>query len=390
MSKILVLLTCSLLLFIFSCNTQQKEKASFVRIGNKEYKYTKTAELVRDSAVTYEIDSESNNFPRCTQLFEDSEKKYYTFLNKTNNSIYFFNAHDREFLFRIKVPAFNHTDEGNGVDGYYIKNLDSIFFCFRYFLGITDTSGKLKGKFNSYPYQKKKIGSTSILSINSSAQFVIDENYAYVNNTSDLYAHKPKEFKGSQCLFKVNLNDPNDVSYLVEYPDLYHSGAYGANFLGYFSCFNPTLKEIVYGFANDNYIGSYSLQSGSSKFYYAGSERLAEVSPMKTPSAKFEDYNKFYLFSPSYASIIYDKFRNVYYRFALSPISEDDYEKRRWWKKKSIIILDSALAKIGETSISDSCSFMDIYVDQSGLFLNSSTSDKSIEYWRFNLKKLTL
>jgi hypothetical protein len=101
---------------------------------------------------------------------------------------------------------------------------------------------------------------------------------------------------------------------------------------------------------------------------------LMRCLPCRKSVRDFEGYTRFYIKSPSYGPVLYDPYRNMYYRFALTPLSDEDYAQRKWWKNKSLIVLDSTFAKVGETKISDSCSFLNYFITEDGLFISQGGS----------------
>jgi len=373
------------ILLLIGCSQRNQENKR--PIHNKAYQ--KLATLVESGNDVYNVDSNVSSYPRCTQLYVDpANKKYYTFLNKADNSIYFYDAASKLLLFKTTLPVDGIASIGKKTEGYYIKNFDTIFAVSEYMLGIFDTSAKLKAKVDFYKF-RKKLGNSSILSMGSVRQVGLYNDFIVLNNVPDIYADKQSDFDATQCGIKFSFSKPQETKYIMPYPYPYQLGVYGANFLSFYSAYDEQNSNMVYSFPNDDFIQVYALKSDSIKEFYGGSEFIDTIMPMKKPSNDFDGYNKHYLLSPSYASIIFDKFNNVFYRFALRPVSEKDYEARKWWKKKSIIILDSSFKKIGEEAITDSCSFLDAYITEDGLHLNSSIKGGPIVYKKFILKKIS-
>lgn len=382
MRKIFVLFLFALL--IASCGEEKKSKEDINRINdNSHYVYKNKYFLIDSGIIGYPLDSFVSAFPRSSQYYIDGSAQYLASLDRHTNTIVVYN--NKEIVLRIKIPTVGESSIGKSADGFYIKNFDSIFVSSRYVIGIYNKGGILKEKFNLLNFQKG-LSHSSLINLSSIAQPAFSGSYIYLSNIPDIYATRQTDFKKKISLIKFNLKNPEDISYLIRYPYPYQIGVYGANFLSYYNIYDSSSSSLIFSFPADNYLLRYFINGDSTKIYYAGSELLDSLIPMSKPSDKFDDFNKYFLRSPSYATIFSDPYRKVYYRFALLPISEEDYRARHWWKKKSVIILDSNFSKVGESPIPDSCSFENGYVTKDGLFLNCSPNENTLRYRRFILK----
>jgi Tat protein secretion system quality control protein TatD with DNase activity len=112
---------------------------------------------------------------------------------------------------------------------------------------------------------------------------------------------------------------------------------------------------------------------------------LIPVPKNKQMSHYFENY--------SYSAVIYDKYRNVYYRMVERPWKEyhQDMDWMPWLKQLSIVILDEDLNFIGETLLDmeyriTASQFM---VTAEGLLLHNRTDDEDeLIFDLFTLTKL--
>lgn len=103
----------------------------------------------------------------------------------------------------------------------------------------------------------------------------------------------------------------------------------------------------------------------------------------------------------SYGKILYDKYRDVYYRFAYPPCEINDYSGdyvdliRSGRKNFSIIILDNRLNIIGETSFPSYTYNSNLsFILEDGLYLslnhikNPDYSDDLLRFQKIELKEI--
>jgi len=98
-----------------------------------------------------------------------------------------------------------------------------------------------------------------------------------------------------------------------------------------------------------------SVHNEQSSYHYAGSNYFDSIpfySANPPEGLNWEIVNKATSTSPRYSAIYYDRFRDVFYRIAITPPSLDQYLiEKKAVKHFSIIVLNSDFEKIGETII---------------------------------------
>jgi hypothetical protein len=116
-------------------------------------------------------------------------------------------------------------------------------------------------------------------------------------------------------------------------------------------------KQIIYSFAFDDNIYVTSIKNDLVKKLSVKSRYIQQVKPPSHENATVNSYGKILCETPSYGNLVYDKYRDVYYRF-VHPGAEmendiADYGEivRYGGKHFSIIILDHDLNSIGETPV---------------------------------------
>ncbi|MEM9299444.1 MAG: DUF4221 family protein [Bacteroidota bacterium] len=92
------------------------------------------------------------------------------------------------------------------------------------------------------------------------------------------------------------------------------------------------------------------------------------------------EYFKYYVLNGAYNSIIYDKYRDIYYRFVIlpdNPNEEIDWLRaKKHPKRSSIIILDNEFRVLGETLLpKDKHYIYNSFVSRDGLYISNSHLD---------------
>jgi len=370
-------LFCLTIIFV-SCHDHKPRTI----IDNRTYRFPSKYTLIPSKPILFGLDSLTNSNINNIQLFKTDSITYLTFLNKQFNSIYFYDFNTSKFKFTINIQTTGKDRVGPIVNSYYIKAFDSIYVVSRYVVSIINHKGQIRSQMNFLKDHSK--GGTALPQIFSYAPLITKGDTLLINCVPDKIADKTSSFYGKLCMIKYNTRT-GESSYEYEYPEAYRDGVYGANYMVTYHTYNPDTKKIVFSFPADNDV---YVSSGENLIpYYAGGKALDSIKPMTTVRDDFEGYNKFYLQNPSYGPIFYDKFRKIYYRFALKPISAEDYQAKRWWKKKSIVILDESFKKVGEVDVSDYVSFKLCFINEDGLYMGTDVGDAKIGVTLFKLQE---
>ena len=97
-----------------------------------------------------------------------------------------------------------------------------------------------------------------------------------------------------------------------------------------------------------------------------------------------------YLSSYYYRAIIYDKYKNIYYRIIEHPWINYNPNERPWKKPLSIIIYDSNFQFLGETKLAEeyNLSANNFIITKEGLLIRKETNNEDeIKYTVFKLKE---
>jgi hypothetical protein len=215
-----------------------------------------------------------------------------------------------------------------------------------------DSSAKVKNKFNLTDFSDFRLP------------------VPYPSTTTPAYR------VGRKIIFPCGLNDYQSV--LKDYPSVleldlttknikylttfssYCGEAFWGSFFKYEPSFavNPRTQQLVLNYPVDPWLYSYEQYgNGSAIQWYVGSEEFGAVHPysadplffQKRNNREIDERENEYAFSTSeYRSIIYDPFRDLYYRMALIRPSIEAGRNGDLKPDFSIIILDSNFKKLGE------------------------------------------
>jgi len=192
--------------------------------------------------------------------------------------------------------------------------------------------------------------------------------------------NKPNQF------FRIPLGANYDIKLekmtvnFIKYPDIYqHGEKWGFYHSQSSQCVNNK-AEIIVSFPLDPNVYVYNKNGNMVKVVNAPcSYFLGKITPFEHPGEEEKySYNE-----DKYEQIIYDKYRDIYYRFATKgvagkiPVSSEMLYKGLF-KPLYIIILDKNLSKIGEVELPEnSYYFLNSFVSTDGLYISNSHPNNS-------------
>ncbi len=343
-----------LVLITLSCT---KNTIKIENINKGQLKATKTLEVIETKKIL--LDSNTAPSPQYTQMFEDTITgiNYFTFLNTYNHTIYFYDYKTLEFK---KSITYGDRKGPNGIlkpTGYHIKTMDSIYIYDRGTIGIFLTNNK-----SEVISKKSLIGGADI----RKSQWVLKYPQYFTRTATPFIETKNKLLLTGQSMFFIPetiINKFKVTAYIdynmdkVNFNHSYPSELYGSNynwddqmFTAAFSDLHASGNKLIYSFpvSHDLYISD--LNKDTYHKVYGGSNRASAISSMSSRHNKNsrEKLLKHALSQDLYASIKYDKYQKVYYRFIRKAIS--DATVRTSWKDKEIgvIIMDLDFKYLGE------------------------------------------
>lgn len=167
-------------------------------------------------------------------------------------------------------------------------------------------------------------------------------------------------------LIALNINT-GEKQYLSKYPEEYKQNRGGMQNNYHYLCTNNK-NEVIISYPACNDLIIYNPERKVTTRKNAGSSFITKLIPTELSNPEItlikEEYNKYFFTTPSYEQVVYDKYRELYYRVAMLPNSE--YGKKNSFNKpKTLIILDKNFSFLGETFLEPD--FMNLFVYPEGV-----------------------
>ena len=364
-----------ILLLICSCTREQQVDNSYLEAVN--------------SYISFPLDDETRLPQYCFWYFIDNGKDFIAFPND-QNQILFYDMTSREILKKVQFAIEGINGVGN-IHSFSIVDFGHIYIADmnRPIIYETDTTGQIRSKiiFNKTSDGKPLIPAESYINspIISFADSLFVPQYRNRMLGENSLKQSPRGIiidKNTNEIVATPLNHILPVDNIADARYLTAGDIGSVCFDGRNLIFSYELIDTVYKLSMDfSTINKYSIKSKYTK--KAKYEVLRNVD--------FNQKMKRVCELPVYGNIIYDKYREVYYRFTFPEVSFDMKENFldifHYGKKIfSIIILDNDMHKIGETIFPEFTFNSNLYfIKEDGLYLNVNHI-KSVNFKEDTLK----
>jgi len=349
--------------------------------------------VASDKQLLFALDPNTKTFILALFPFTDeSGKEYLTFQNQDQNEILFYDMNSRKLEFKVK-PAYEGPNGVGQVLGYYVHTIDSIFLTISGIneIVLVNRNAEVKDKIS---YEKATDGTKLTQNYATSSTYcpiVMIDKEMYIMSGCNRWLEK------DPISAVINLEDKTIHALPYYYPSFpgADNKAKRAGIEEHLSrCFDG--KHFVYSFYFDETIYIASQDHDSIKEVKVKSKYIDKVRLL-------DDYGNLTITdaceNPNYGNLLFDKYRNVYYRIAY-PETEIEKEVKgmellQYGRKNfSIIILDKNFNIIGETLFPDyTYNSTVMFVREDGLYisdshyLNPDYSDDQLSFKCFTLKK---
>lgn len=381
MKKVYFLLILSIIfLFYASCDNVK----NYFRLEKTEKK------------IFFSLDNSTKNVILCLMPYTDKDgREYLTFQNGKENEILFYDMNTCQLSFRVKPKM----DGNNGVGrflGYYIQNLDSIYLTNYDFqeIAMIDRNAIVKDKIGYEKAEDK-----------TELSFFCFITHMYrpatvIGRKMYMYSGPNRWVENAPVTTVLDLDSKSIKALFFTYPKYAGSDnkqkQYGWE-NEYSRCFDG--KRFIYSFFYEENL--YVTTSVDHDSIYRIKAKSRYIDRVNWPPEYGYDFERL-CEDPQYGNILYDKYRNVYYRIAY-PKTEIDWKKEKvrsmelleyGGKNFSIIILDKNLNYIGETKFPDYIYNPKlILIREDGVYIsdshymNPNFSDDVLSFQCFDLKK---
>ena len=358
-----------------------------------------TVELSMCGEKVFALDSVSAPSPAYVQFLTLNGRRTLSYLNRYMSSIYLYDYDSGEFISRnsFKQPI---EDEIRNPGGYFILNADSVYILDMakmnldlvnlttgHLVGVSSLKGNEGRKWPMKYPQYNLSGSNPMWNIGDD-----------IILTGQLFWSIPSD-DIDKFHFSTHVNKSSGY---VSFHDCYPKEVYGEGYnwdgglqTGPSMTVTPD-RKFAYSFPPSHDIYLYDSESGDYEYVYGGSNFADVISSIdckdkkKTPR---DDMFLNYIRQDMYGPIIYDPYKEIYYRFLFRKISDDKHNSIQD-KDINIVIMDKDFGYLGETCIGNGKEWnaKNAYVTEEGLnieyFAPNDFSEDNLRFKIFNTKLL--
>ncbi|MDR2915845.1 MAG: DUF4221 domain-containing protein [Tannerella sp.] len=314
-------------------------------------------QLVVSSEKRILLDYETAPKPPYVQMMKNlNGKQILTFFNPHKYAIYFYDYETAAYTGKIEYEK-QGPNAILALDGYYIKNMDSIYVYSRSLVEVvlTDSTGRVKQRISLcnnrsnrewFRYYPQYIPATDNPLIEYQGKLIMTGLSPF--SIADSLIRK---FHFTACIDLISSN----VEFTHTYPrELYGSDANWQDpfFMQPYPELSPT-GELLYSFpiSHDVYITQRDAEDY--RTVYAGSNAARTIHSINDGSEKTpkEVILAHILQQDLYGAIRHDPYRKVYYRFMSQGIPDASVKTRLEEKPVTVIMMDEQFNYMGETVI---------------------------------------
>ncbi len=354
-----------ILLNAFSCKQTSKENKhiasnytiapskKYIKFDNRNsYYYSFLTQIVDNNTILRKINKISKNG------FE------YYYLDKKNKKTIVLNEDKVRELKRVR--------------GFFYKNEDSIFVIgLNKFIIIDNKNNILANKFYNNPENNNYFP----ISVTTQSPVFVSNNILHFTKLVDV--PPGKEYYQTNCLMGFDLKKDSLFAYQnTNYPPIYNDKCYLSNELSFdYTIVNK--DTIVINYPIDNSLYMYSLKKQKVLLKKEAKSQYKLENVKNTDCNKVWDtktYWKHIYTSYLYSGIIYDKYRDIYYRFLKLP--KKDYNLNTKHNSLNIpfiiTVLDNKLNIIAESKpINEKPNYIpfDYFVNKDGLWVSKNNPE---------------
>lgn len=346
--------------------------------------------LVKTDSLSFQLDERTKNELFNYALYADKEKTYFSFQNQNTNELLFYNLATQDFEFKMTPPMDGSNGVGR-VSGYYIHNMDSIYLTN---LDIKEISliNKECSVLNKYLYDQDCEGKELSSFYLGGAHYKPAQQ---IGRTLYLYSGPNRFIEQDPVAITFDMDNGTIKALPFCYPDYPGSDIklkkYGLED-SFSRCYDG--KHFIYSFYYDENIYIATPSHDSIEKRPIKSKYFEKVQLPDELKATPQDF----CLNAWYGNLLYDPYREVYYRIAypssesmdkgVRPVELFSYGRKNF----SIIILDKDLNIIGETLFPDyTYNSWVLFVAKDGLYISSSHylnpnfSDDLLSFHKFEL-----
>lgn len=325
-------------LFIVGCSSDNSETR--LKLTENKIGFEITGQKV------FNIDEQTDYNLLFPQPFTRGSEELLMVLSVLHNSIDIYNYSDGELVNRIKFPSEGEMSIPATLVGYQAISEDTLLALDK--LGnlyFSDMNSQIYGKVNLDPEGVPGlplIQPNSLPLVKSGDSSLIIENYYLANADRKM---------------KIELDLRSyTVNYKLKMPDEHMEGFWGlGDFAFYNFIYNKSQKQYIYNFTNldsiyiwDTFLTKLKKMNARSRTLDSPVQKLLTMGVQ--PTKKFIEEGAYS--STIYARLLYDEYRDIYYRFIGMPINQGVLDMKDPVKSKQrkylVMVLNSDFEWMGE------------------------------------------
>lgn len=392
-----------LIIFVFivaalfeGCQSSEKESQK-QKISISKEDFTKT--LVPKDTLRIPITFPSLLYAYKLQVLNLDGDSVLARRNSRTNAIEIFDLNKRQKIdnWQYKITGPDGVDE---LAAFYILNRDTVFIVSQYrtWLKIGNADGKI---YKTIDLQKDQNG-------NSISQYRVETRVGrrrpVIHHNDVLFIPVDEvdatnfEVDGTPFIYysRYKIGEDYAVPVKFQYPKVYRGKTWVSWLFINSSVYNENTEKIVVSFALSHDLHSYDPEKDTMICHPNGYlDGEFEEYPYGTPD-KIGHYMASMGF---YSQVLYDKFRDVYYRLYLGPTPEEERHRKdlrvMHYRLPTMYIYDNNFRMIGETRLPENSHFLyDYFVAEEGLYFNNyhpskeGVDENEIAYTLYKLKNL--
>jgi len=311
------------------------------------------AMLVETGEVSFPLSDNMGfaNYSLCH--FEEDGKSYFSILNLLEPAVYVYSYESRDIVKRIAMQKEGPSGVGPTVPqcSHYMDKL-SEFTYFSYRLGKAfrlDTAGNILKTFNFEQAQAAGIPNPSAFTY---------KPHVKLNDTLYVPAH-PYDLKSGQLGYTVAaISEGDSAHYMFRLPDAYGLGTWNSMFAHIPNMavnkksntlyVSYPIEGMVYAASSDSLIPLGMVESSHIESIPFLTDKTGNDALKAFSIDEMKEYSQT---TPFYRSLIYDPYRDLFYRETLLKPTKEQYRNGEKFEERSLVLTDGNLNVIGETKL---------------------------------------
>lgn len=354
-----------ILFFLISCGSPKSNSYTLVESND---------------SLVFKLDSQTSMFIKALFLYTDNQgREYLTFQNNIEPEILWYDMNSQKYIKTIKIDKEGVNGISNFV-GYYIHSDDEIYIPegMRNMINIVNGEGKIIRKIE---YKNTNHGKSAIpfncLSYPYTPIYIIDDKI-YCPQTPNM-GLGDRIVEDSPVTLILDSVKHSLIEFDLRFPKVRSSVELRGNSLGiemaYSQIYNG--RDFVYSFFFDENLYVVASNGVVKNRVKVKSKYINEIYNGKKVPGDMTEFVRTLCSIPMYGNLIYDKYREIYYRFAYPRTELEVGNYMDVWQlgrcKFSIIVLDKNLNILGETMLPENTYASNLFfIRKDGLYLSTS------------------